>query len=597
MTELFMQSAEKTAEVESVIAPLSEQQKQLQDQTGQIDDALRRNRQLSWEDQQSLHNVLQNQDSLLAAIQQLHQDVRKALNDMYQGAVMDTAALNGLHELDTLLAQVLPKQMVQALDSLKAAMASKNPDMQSALQKFKYSQADLQKAIDRAVSLLKRLRQEQEMNAMVRKAEELQQQQEKILKNPNKENPGQLAERQQQVKDALDSLAAQAESLAAGLDEKQAARQLSELAKKMQGDSLSGQAQAAAGDYRQGKMSDAQKKGGDLAQSLKSLSQQLSDVMKQMEQARSSDISAKLMQATDDLLTLAKGQQGIEQRIDSAPDLADLVSEEKRLGDASEVVAETLFALSARNLMIPTTLGEPIIAAMKNVDNAAEALQSNNPGVAKNEAQSMRSNLGQAAASILTTLKDAQSGGGFGGDMANFMQQLSQALSQQMQMGQELGGMMPIPVPGGMSGDMAQKMQDLLARQQALRQALEQMLENSGSREPGMTGSLESAIKEMQDLEHDLANPGPQRPYVERNERIVNKLLDAQRSIRQRDNSDQRQSEVGKATAAPPSPELPQDLGERNRILQEQLMRALKEDFPREYEPYVRAYFESLLKQ
>jgi len=107
---------------------------------------------------------------------------------------------------------------------------------------------------------------------------------------------------------------------------------------------------------------------------------------------------------------------------------------------------------------------------------------------------------------------------------------------------------------------------------------------------------VDAAIEEMKQLERDMASLNPQRPMVERSERIVNKLLDAQRSIRQREQSEQRESESGRQFTAPASPRLPQDLGERKKLLREELMRALKEDFPREYEPAVRAYFEALLK-
>ena len=122
------------------------------------------------------------------------------------------------------------------------------------------------------------------------------------------------------------------------------------------------------------------------------------------------------------------------------------------------------------------------------------------------------------------------------------------------------------------------------------------MGQQPGGMQPGMTGSVEAAIEEMKQLEQDLANLNPPRPLVERNERIVNKLLDAQRSIRQRDQTEQRESESGKAFVAGGSPKLPADLGERKKLLREQLMRALKEDFPREYEPYVKAYFDALLR-
>jgi hypothetical protein len=601
LTDLFTQATQKTAEIESLMTPLSEQQKQLQDQTGKLDDALKRNRELSWEEQQSLQNLMGNQDSLLAAVRKLHEDVRKAMNEMLQGAVLDSEAMNGLHQLDTLLSQVLPKQLMQALDSLRQSLAKNSQqNMKSALQNFQYSQADMQKAIDRAVDLLKRLRQEQEMNSLVRKAEELVKEQEKILKNPSGEKNDQLAQREQQIGQALDTMAAKMNDLASQLDDKALSKDLQDLAQQMAQDSMSQQAQSAAQDFQQSKRSSAQQKGMKLQSGLKSLQQKLQEMKDRMQQRRSTDITNKLLQAANDLLTVSDAQEELEPRIDQTRDLASLVAEENRLSAAARIVAETLAALSMRNMMVPPQLGEPVIKSMKSADDAAQALQSGSGSGAKAGAAGARAALNQAVAAILSTLQSAQQGGGFGGDMQSMMDQLSRATSEQMSLGQGMGSL-PIPIPGGMSPGQAQQWSDLMARQQALRQMLEQMMKGGGQQpggmQPGMSGSVEAAIEEMKQLEQDLASLNQPRPMVDRSQRIVNKLLDAQRSIRQRENNPQREAESGKAFATAGSPRLPADLGERKKLLREELMRALKEDFPREYEPNVKAYFDALLKQ
>jgi hypothetical protein len=595
MTDLFNEATRKTAEVESLMQPLTEQQRQLQQQTGKIDDALKRNRQLSWEDQQSLQSVLSNQDSLLAAIRNLRQDVRQAMQNMLQSIALDSEAFQGLRALDTLLSQILPKQMLQALDSLRQAMGKGPQPMRSAMQKLQYSQADMQKAIERAIDLLKRLRQEQQMDALVRKTEELLKEQEKILKNPKSENNAQLAERQAAVKDGLDSLAQQLAGLAQELKDQEPGKDLKDAAEQMASDSMSPQAGAASREYQQGKSGSARQKGGKLKQQLSSLRDQLQKAREKMNKKRSQDVAEKLLRAANDLLTLSDAQEDLEARMKTGKDLADLVGEEQRLGDAARVVAETLVALSARNMKVPPQLGEPIVRALKDAEDAAAALQDNNGGQAQTKGRNARSGLDQAIERILKTLKSAQQGGGFGGGMESLLEQLSRAISEQMGLGQEMGGMMPIPMPGGMSGEMMQMWQQLMARQQALREALEQMMKSKGGT-PGMSGNVDAAIEEMKQLERDMSSMNPQRPMVERSERIVNKLLDAQRSIRQREQTEQRESESGRQFQVPPTPRLPADLGERKRFLREELMRALKEDFPREYEPAVRAYFEALLK-
>ena len=43
--------------------------------------------------------------------------------------------------------------------------------------------------------------------------------------------------------------------------------------------------------------------------------------------------------------------------------------------------------------------------------------------------------------------------------------------------------------------------------------------------------------------------------------------------------------------------DLPQDLGERENVLREDLLKALKEGYPKEYEELIRHYFEALARE
>jgi len=84
---------------------------------------------------------------------------------------------------------------------------------------------------------------------------------------------------------------------------------------------------------------------------------------------------------------------------------------------------------------------------------------------------------------------------------------------------------------------------------------------------------------------------------LERQESILSHLLDTRRSVRQRGFKEERESEAAKPYEIGPSPRLPEDAGERNRMLREELMRSLKEARYSDYEPMIRAYFQQLLNQ
>jgi hypothetical protein len=74
-------------------------------------------------------------------------------------------------------------------------------------------------------------------------------------------------------------------------------------------------------------------------------------------------------------------------------------------------------------------------------------------------------------------------------------------------------------------------------------------------------------------------------------------MLDAQRSMRERDLSEERQAERSKNYRATAPGQLPADLGERRTKIQEDLLRALREKYSRDYRELIQKYFETLAKE
>jgi hypothetical protein len=118
-----------------------------------------------------------------------------------------------------------------------------------------------------------------------------------------------------------------------------------------------------------------------------------------------------------------------------------------------------------------------------------------------------------------------------------------------------------------------------------------------GGTKPGLSSSLEGLLDEMKAVEKDLSEMNVTRELIQRQESILSHLLDTQRSIRQQGFKEERQSETGKESELKGRPRLPEDKGERNRLLREELMRALKQGYPAEYEQMIRDYFQRLLNE
>jgi hypothetical protein len=73
-------------------------------------------------------------------------------------------------------------------------------------------------------------------------------------------------------------------------------------------------------------------------------------------------------------------------------------------------------------------------------------------------------------------------------------------------------------------------------------------------------------------------------------------LLEAQKSVNRRDFSKKRQAEQGEDVVRV-SPSMPDELNTGDAWISEMIKKALEENYPRQYEKLIRAYFKSFQSQ
>jgi len=596
MNEIYNAAVRQTERTESELGPMQSEQAQLGEELRRLSDEMKKSRELSWEEKQALEKVLGGQEGLMQQVSDLKQEVSDMMKELSQGMTLDQQTMERMNQLQQLLSELLPRELQQSLAQLRDKLEQQSPDVKRALEKFELDQEKMKQAIDRALELLKKIMEEQRLEALAKKAEELARVQEELTEKLGKEPAERSAQVEQDLKEALDSLQKEMKSLADSMSDKEIGDSLSDLAQQAEQDELSEMAQALANQMRQGRPDAARPQSGKLGQSLREMSQSLNSLSQKLKSKRSSAVAKELGNAAQDLLMISDEQEKLEQATAGMPDLAEHAGQEMGLHEAARIVAESLASLSSRSMSVDPSLGQELAKAMTAMEQAAQGMVDNRAGVAQPSMAQARQSLNSTVQALLQSMAAAQQGGGMSGDLEGLMQQLSQMTGEQMGINAGMSGF-PIPVPGGLSAEQIAALGRLLGKQRALREQLEQMLQEMGGNQPGLTSSLEGLLDEMKAVEQDLSQLNVNRELVQRQESILSHLLDTQRSIRQQGFKEERESESGKAFELLQKPRLPEDKGERNRLLREELMRALKQGYPAEYEQMIRDYFQRLLNE
>jgi hypothetical protein len=100
--------------------------------------------------------------------------------------------------------------------------------------------------------------------------------------------------------------------------------------------------------------------------------------------------------------------------------------------------------------------------------------------------------------------------------------------------------------------------------------------------------------QEMDEVLKDLERKKISRKTVDRQQRILSRMLDSQKSMTQRGEKEERKSETATEIFTSGPAGLPTDMGQRRSLALEAMNRALKAGYPRDYQAMIRRYFNSI---
>jgi seryl-tRNA synthetase len=134
----------------------------------------------------------------------------------------------------------------------------------------------------------------------------------------------------------------------------------------------------------------------------------------------------------------------------------------------------------------------------------------------------------------------------------------------------------------------------LLQEQKQVRKSLQEMMnEMKRSGEKGL-GDMGGIAQEMDEVLKDLERKKISRKTVDRQQRILSRMLDSQKSMTQRGEKEERNSETATEIFTSGPAGLPADMGQRRNLTMEAMNRALKAGYPRDYQAMIRRYFNAI---
>ncbi len=600
--EIYQEIARGQDESVESLEEMYEQSQALRDALSQISQEMKRDPELNWEEKQKVQESAQAQEQMQKQLEAVQEKLDEIIQRMEQNELASFETLEKYRELQKLMEEILTPELKEALRELQKSMENFDPQqMKEAMEKFAASQEEFLKSIERTMNLLKKLQIEQKLDEAVRRAQDLLRRQEELNKqaaeSPNKQNASKYAQEQQGIRKDSGDLSQQLDDLKNRMNEfPQMPGEKIESAQNQLGGELQPQMQNAVRQFQSGDMQGGQQSGQQISQGLQELFETLQTAQSQLSDEQKKQIQQALNRSSHELLNLSKQQESLMQSTQTmdrnSPGMTDAANKQQDLLSGLSRVTNQLYELSQNTFFVTPEIGKALGKSLSGMQDALGAYEERNSGLTvRNQGQAL-SGLNEAIVQIRNSLQ-SMSGAASGIGFQEMMQRLTGLSTQQQGINQQTS---ELGEGQGMTMEQQAAMSRLAAEQAAVRKSLEQLLKEAGNRSE-LLGDLAKVGEEMEEVVQDLVSRNVSRNTINQQKRILSRLLDAQRSMHNRDFSKKREAETGKEYQALSPQTLPTNLLSQKDVLKNELLKAMKEGYSKDFRELIQKYFEALARE
>ncbi|HBN45976.1 MAG: hypothetical protein QF439_04500 [Candidatus Marinimicrobia bacterium] len=604
LAELFTMFENKEETILDEVTYSQEELEAIRENMEQLELDILKQDELTWEQQQDLQNMLEGVREEMKKME----EIADALNSLQEAAdkhdLFSTDLLEKFNHLQELIDELLSEDLMKNLQNIDEMMAEMDPKkLQDALQSLSNNLERVEQELDRFIDIFERIKAEQKMDELLTRLETLADQQEKlhdrIDRTHEQTDPStfsKLSEEEQRQVEEFSNIRNEMEDAAEAVEKfhEESADLLEELKRDPLMNQTYADLQRTVNQLRRQNSDDALEYSASALENLQNLLNEMQNIQKGFQSATTRKMAAKFQQIMGDILNISKSQEQLQNETGSvpfnSPRLGNMAGHQQMLQDQLHQIMEQLMELSRETFAVTPEIGRGMGMSNAMMQEAINALaQRNGRGAAQQQQQAMKS-LNETAMAIHQSMNQMRSSGSASG-YEQFLEQMQKMAGQQQGINSQ-----SMQLAMGQMAAAAQQglLKKLLQEQKQVRKSLQEMMnEMKRSGEKGL-GDMGGIAQEMDEVLKDFERQKISRKTVDRQQRILSRMLDSQKSMTQRGEKEERKSETATEIFISGPAGLPADMGQRRSLTMEAMNRALKAGYPRDYQAMIRRYFNAI---
>ncbi len=624
--------SEKSKESENQLDNAESKAKEINDRLKDIEDRLRNKRELDWRDKKLLEDLIKDKEKLSKEIEELAEKHQQLLDSQKEFGKQNEKLQKKASQLQELIEQVLDEETKKLYDELQKLLKENNgtDEVLEELSKIRQNEHNMEKELDRALELFKRLQLETGLDEAAKKLEELAEEQDQLADKTRAEA---LLEEERPQTESAQSEESEGNQQAEKTDTEQAQEDINEAFEEIQEqmdslqqlnqelkspepmedfDEQQQEIQEKLDEIPQDLQNQQQQKAGqkmkNAGQKMKNMASSMQQMQMGMEMTMMQENLDHLRNILDNLIKLSFAQESIIEEIKGVqqidPRFIELSQEQLQLISNAKVIEDSLLSLASRVAQISNFVTREVGEINSQLERSMQELRDRNKGKAASHQQFAMTSMNNLALLLDDVLQQMQMA------MAEAMgkpkkgQGQKQSLPNMSQMQQQLSQQIQQLKNSGKSGrQLSEELAKLAAKQAELRQQMEAMKQQLAGQKPGEEGTedgaeggtgdagdkLGEAIQKMEENEVDLVNKQLTQELINRQQDIITRMLEAEESLREQKESPEREGE----TAAPQQRQLPPALEDYLKAKKEEieLLKTIPLDLNPFYKKEVNDYF------
>jgi len=516
--------------------------------------------------------------------------------------------------------QVMDKELEKLLDELEKLLEQN--DNREVLEKLEISEMTAEKMkrqMDRTMEMLKKMDVMERAEDLIKDLEELAEEQDK-LKDDNEarkkstedleEEQNKLNEQFEKHKKELEELLEKNDDLARPMDLDSLGKEAGDTSEEMEN------AKEKLGDKKRKSASESQK---NAAKGMKKMAQQMQSQMDKSKQKQQGEDIKAMRALLENLVDLSFSQERNMNAFSEVniydPIYEVLGREQREIIDNAKPVKDSLRALADRVPKISSFIEQELADIEKNFKYIPNHVGEREKRALGTKQQMVMTSVNNLALFMNETLQQAQNemnnmmqgngscskpgskpGKGSSGDIQGMKEMLKKQL-EQMKKGDNPGGKKPgknegMGQQGGVLPVNAKGAAQMAAEQGELRRRLQEMKEEMNKDGSGNGNQLNPLLKELEEQQGKLINKEWNIDLIERQKRIMTRLLESEKAMMERGFDDERKSNDGKTKEKGNQIDFIEY--KRQKQKQTELLRTLDPSFSRYYREKANAYFREL---